>query len=94
MSTYVQLGRRKTTTGERKTTTGEEDRWKRRRQGNGLNTRNVFRKTCWPNYCKKYHTWSCVRNWRDNILLRSKLKAANNWTVVPINEKKGYTYMH
>ncbi|KAH3891629.1 hypothetical protein DPMN_015737 [Dreissena polymorpha] len=23
-----------------------------------------------------------------------KLKAANNWTVVPINEKKGYTCMH
>ncbi|KAH3755461.1 hypothetical protein DPMN_190157 [Dreissena polymorpha] len=80
-----------------------EYRWKRRRQGNGLNTRIVFRKTCRPNYCKswpvicvtrKYHTWSCVRNWRDNSLLRSKLKAANNWTVVPINEKKGYTYMH
>ncbi|KAH3802004.1 hypothetical protein DPMN_155670 [Dreissena polymorpha] len=50
----------------------------------------------WPVICvtRKYHTWSCVRNWRDNILLRSKLKAANNWTVVPINEKKGYTYMH
>ncbi|KAH3784559.1 hypothetical protein DPMN_162517 [Dreissena polymorpha] len=24
----------------------------------------------------------------------SKLKAANNWTVVPINEKKGSTFMH
>ncbi|KAH3869407.1 hypothetical protein DPMN_032572 [Dreissena polymorpha] len=26
------------------------------------------------------------------MLFQSKLKAANNWTVVPINEKKGYTY--